>query len=153
MQNTFSQSGNDSKWFLTKIIFQNRYVALETGLDPPPFMANAILNFHFDYLNPSLIKPPPSLFYRSPILPLYATLSHFDLHPAYCLNTETCLQNLKANVPSQISFVIANINESVERSTTYLISMETFQSAVINFAVKCVNEVLKSQHFLVLCFS
>ena len=22
--------------------------------DPPPFMANAILNFHFDYLNPSL---------------------------------------------------------------------------------------------------
>ena len=34
-QNTFSQSGNDSKWFLTKIIFQNRYVALETGLDPP----------------------------------------------------------------------------------------------------------------------
>ena len=53
MQNTFSQSGNDSKWFLTKIIFQNRYVALET---PPPFMANAILNFHFDFLNPSLIS-------------------------------------------------------------------------------------------------
>ena len=23
--------------------------------DPPPFMANAILNFHFDFLNPSLI--------------------------------------------------------------------------------------------------
>ena len=23
--------------------------------DPPPFMANTILNFHFDYLNPSLI--------------------------------------------------------------------------------------------------
>ena len=22
--------------------------------DPPPFMANAILNFHFDFLNPSL---------------------------------------------------------------------------------------------------
>ena len=54
MQNTFSQSGNDSKWFLTKIIFQNRYVALETPSRPPPFMANAILNFHFDFLNPSL---------------------------------------------------------------------------------------------------
>ena len=40
---------------LTKIIFQNRYVALETGLDPPPFMANAILNFHFDFLHPSLM--------------------------------------------------------------------------------------------------
>ena len=36
MQNTFSQSGNDSKWFLTKIIFQNRYVALETPSRPPP---------------------------------------------------------------------------------------------------------------------
>ena len=58
MQNTFSQSGNDSKWFLTKIIFQNRYVALETP--PPPFMANAILNFHFDYLNPSLSWTQPS---------------------------------------------------------------------------------------------
>ena len=23
--------------------------------DPPPFMANAILNFHFDFLHPSLI--------------------------------------------------------------------------------------------------
>ena len=32
MQNTFSQSGNDSKWFLKKIIFQNRYVELETPL-------------------------------------------------------------------------------------------------------------------------
>ena len=33
-----------------KIIFQNMYVALET----PPFMANAILNFHFDYWHTSL---------------------------------------------------------------------------------------------------
>ena len=41
-----------------KIIFQNRYVALETGLDPPPFMANAILNFHFDFPHPSLILTP-----------------------------------------------------------------------------------------------
>ena len=44
-------------------------MALETPSRPPPFMANAILNFHFDYLNPSLIgaqcaKPPPT-----PILP------------------------------------------------------------------------------------
>ena len=55
MQNTFSQSGNDSKWFLTKIIFQNSLMANETPSRPPPsFMANAILNFHFDFLNPSL---------------------------------------------------------------------------------------------------
>ena len=35
-----------------KIIFQNRYVELEA---PPPFMEKTILNFHFDYLTPSLI--------------------------------------------------------------------------------------------------
>ena len=34
-----------------KIIFQNRYLALET---PPPFMANTILKIHFDYLITSL---------------------------------------------------------------------------------------------------
>ena len=38
-----------------KIIFQNRYVALETPSRPPPFMANAILNFHFDFLTTSLM--------------------------------------------------------------------------------------------------
>ena len=37
-----------------KIIFQNRYVALETPSRPPPFIANAILNFHFDFPHPSL---------------------------------------------------------------------------------------------------
>ena len=54
MQNTFSQSGNDSKWFLKKIIFQNSLMANETPSRPPPFMANAILNFHFDFPHPSL---------------------------------------------------------------------------------------------------
>ena len=31
--------------------------------DPPPFMANAILNFHFDFLHPSLsfLRCPPRL--------------------------------------------------------------------------------------------
>ena len=37
-----------------KIIFQNRYVALETPSRPPPFMAKASLNFYLDYLTPSL---------------------------------------------------------------------------------------------------
>ena len=36
-----------------KIIFQNRYVELETPA--PLFMEKNILNFHFDYLNISLI--------------------------------------------------------------------------------------------------
>ena len=62
MQNTFSQLGNDSKWFLKKSFFQNRYVALETPSRPPPLIANAILNFHFDYLNPSLSVFPAVRF-------------------------------------------------------------------------------------------
>ena len=32
-------------------------MALETPSRPPPFMANAILNFHFDFLTPSLTFP------------------------------------------------------------------------------------------------
>ena len=31
-------------------------MANETPSRPPPFMANAILNFHFDYLHTSLIE-------------------------------------------------------------------------------------------------
>ena len=38
-----------------KIIFQNSLMANETPSRPPPFMANAILNFHFDFLHTSLI--------------------------------------------------------------------------------------------------
>ena len=54
-----------------KIIFQNRSVALETPLrrPPPPFMANTILNFHFDYWNPSLrrnsLEKRPCRLYNS----------------------------------------------------------------------------------------
>ena len=56
MQNTFSQSGNDSKWFLKKSFFKIGMWHSRTPRDPPPFMANAILNFHFDYVTPSLKK-------------------------------------------------------------------------------------------------
>ena len=52
MQNTLSQSGNDSKCFFKKMIFQNNYVELEAP--PPPFMEKSILNFNSDYLTPSL---------------------------------------------------------------------------------------------------
>ena len=55
MQNTFSQSGNDSKWFLKKSFFKIGMWHSRPPRAPPPFMANAILNFHFDFLNPSLI--------------------------------------------------------------------------------------------------
>ena len=51
MQNTFSQSGNDSKWFSKKSFFR---IGMWNSR-PPPFMEKTILNFHFDYLHPSLI--------------------------------------------------------------------------------------------------
>ena len=54
MQNTFSQSGNDSKWFSKKSFFRIGMWHSRPPRDPPPFMANTILNFHFDYLNTSL---------------------------------------------------------------------------------------------------
>ena len=41
---------------LKKIIFQNRYVALETPTRPPPLHGKTILNFHFDYWNLSLFQ-------------------------------------------------------------------------------------------------
>ena len=47
---------------LKKLIFQNKYVELETH---PPFMDKSILNFHFDYWKISLTvradgaDPPP----------------------------------------------------------------------------------------------
>ena len=56
MQNTFEQSGIDSKMFLKKSFFRigtYRYIHVELET-PPPFMEKPILNFHFDYLNPSL---------------------------------------------------------------------------------------------------
>ena len=75
MQNTFSQSGNDSKWVLTKFFFQNRYVAHETPSRPPPFLANTILNFHFDYWNPSLIIFLAILILLNSVLIFFVSLS------------------------------------------------------------------------------
>ena len=65
MQNTFSQSGNDSKWFLKNIIFQNRV----WNSRPPPLYGKNILNFLFDYWINSLsnllegaVKKPPCIY-------------------------------------------------------------------------------------------
>ena len=63
MQNTFSQSGNDSKWFLKKSFFKIGMWHSRPPRDPPPFMAKTILNFHFDYWNPSLIEWSFSVFF------------------------------------------------------------------------------------------
>ena len=59
MQNTFSQSGNDSEWFLKKSFFKIGMWHSRPPRDPPlPFMANAILNFHVDYWHTSLSSSP-----------------------------------------------------------------------------------------------
>ena len=55
MQNTFSQSGNASKWFLKKSFFRIGIWDSRPLRDPPPpIHGKTILNFHFDYLTPSL---------------------------------------------------------------------------------------------------
>ena len=46
MQNTFSQSGNDSKWFLKK--------SFSIEVETPPLHGKIHLKFPFDYLHPSL---------------------------------------------------------------------------------------------------
>ena len=56
-----------------KIIFQNRYVELET----PPFMEKTILNFHFDYLNTPL------------------TISRWKISDTECRRAKYKLQNTK----------------------------------------------------------
>ena len=53
MQNTFSRSGNDSKWFLKKIIFQNTLMARKNPA-PPSSWQIPISNFHISFLNPAL---------------------------------------------------------------------------------------------------
>ena len=41
--------------FLKKSFFKIGMLHSRPPRDPPPFMANAILNFHFDFPHPSLI--------------------------------------------------------------------------------------------------
>ena len=68
-----------------KIIFQNSLMANETPSRPPPFMANAILNFHFDFLHPSLryvgielLRPLrlPQVFYNQGLSSLRRSVSY-----------------------------------------------------------------------------
>ena len=53
-----------------KIIFQNRYVELET---PPPSWKKNILNFHFDYLNTRLSLSQLSVRLKRLLTEAYAT--------------------------------------------------------------------------------
>ena len=86
MQNTFSQSGNDSKWFLKKSFFKIGKWHSRPPRDPPPFMARAILNFHFDYLTPSL-----STCFRFFAFFLTYYIKFFSWFIKYTFFCQTCL--------------------------------------------------------------
>ena len=114
MQNTFSQSGNDSKWFLTNIIFQNRYVALETGLDPAPFMANAILNFHFDFPHPSLTSSCSLTILRKNQGNTRRFKSKYPISTKRTKQSLACSCSLLLPDPSSGSFASAQLDPSEE---------------------------------------
>ena len=82
MQNTFSQSGNDSKWFLKQFIFQNSYVALETPSRPPPLHGKCHLKFpfwFFDYL-PYLEQ---FIFLPKPWCSIYGENYHWSIFESF----------------------------------------------------------------------
>ena len=76
--------------------FQNRYMALETPSRPPPFMANTILNFHFDYPQPSLMPK------------LYTTLRLFDCASEHTYNWIFPLHTITINL--KIQFALEQIS-------------------------------------------
>ena len=92
-----------------KIIFQNRYVALETPSRLPRFMANTILNFHFDYWNPSLTRQLSCSPQRAWIYIWHTTrTSHlwkaeFDFC-LYCFNND--IFSLDPSPPSSSKFIL-----------------------------------------------
>ena len=49
--------------------------------DPPPFMAKTILNFHFDYLKPSLINTTNTKFRTSKIVQINHFIQKKTFHP------------------------------------------------------------------------
>ena len=84
-----------------KIIFQNRYVELET---PPPFMEKTILNFHFDYSNPSLKYHVHCSCYQS-------TLQHL-VHISIVVDRFACrLQTSSRSFQQQESRPVDNIRD------------------------------------------
>ena len=123
MQNTFSQSGNDSKWFSKKSFFKIGKWHSRPPRDPPPFMANAILNFHFDYLTPSLSFAIANtisrfLFVRSD-LPLtnhrsekllfwfdYPLIFSFHKSKRFCLVCTFQIQIIKIFFNQKLSYIV-----------------------------------------------
>ena len=71
---------------------------------PPPFMANAILNFHFDYLNPSLSKfSPTSKPYH---------------HPASAYIMYLSLKSASVAINSHVWNFVPNVSKRKYKGTT-----------------------------------
>ena len=71
MQNTFSQSGNDSKWFLKKSFFKIGKWHSRPPRDPPPLHGKCHLKFPFWFFE---TFPKQEYFSKSYILHLFADL-------------------------------------------------------------------------------
>ena len=83
-----------------KIIFQNSLMANETPSRPPlPLMANAIINFHFDFLTPSLIEIWNFNLNKSLFLILY--FHQHIWHAVKVKQFRLSAREGKANVPDQ----------------------------------------------------
>ena len=68
------------------------YAALETpSRPPPPFMANAILNFHFHYLTPYLINTAASVHECFLLSKIIEGLNLFNSLTTICLPSDPLL--------------------------------------------------------------
>ena len=105
-----------------KIIFLNRYVELET---PPPFVEETILNFHFDYLKPSLTSPLslfPIVFPKivksqvSTSLKILAKFQFQNLDQTLCSKSEPNI-SLKKVTKTRLKFNCAHLRSTKESLT------------------------------------
>ena len=82
MQNTFSQSGNDSKWFSEKSFFR---IGMWNSRPPPPFMEKNHLKFPF-----WLIEYSPYIAHKNYDASIMMSLTHY--YNQILSNTNQCYQ-------------------------------------------------------------
>ena len=131
MQNTFSQSGNDSKWFLKKSFFRIGMWHSRPPRAPSPFMANTILNFHFDYLIPSLRR-----FLFFPIL------SFFFRHESRSLTMEIIKQTyLAANIKEELRELKRNQQHRANLRTPFHDSLNIVETTPMSSPTSLFGEI------------
>ena len=95
VQNTFWQSGSDSRWFLNN--YFSKYL---NGTRDPPHMEKSILNFHYDYWNPSLktLQELRMLFCRTLLIDKRHSIQNFQNVPNCCNKGQLSYHSVKDNV-------------------------------------------------------